>query len=1502
MSHQHAICQLLIGEQMFGTGFLFSDDQRHILTARHVADKIAEALELGPRIVEDMKLTGARANFQTALLQRDLKRVVCFDTDDDWVAIELANSIRVKALPYANASNRSQFFACGFPNILAVGQPTPKPATLTGEVALLGSDPPPSVTLTATNATASCRGMSGGPVLVDDEIRGTAWIGLVTDTHEGPQGAPVYGHLNITRSEPIVASCEDRQLTVCGGRYGVAPLPPHWKWPEVPFPGLVPLSRGHARMLHGRFGFLRCLLEYVTNPAERLVIVSGRVGVGKSSLLRAGLVPYLEAQGGDIRLAIQDSNTDFVASLRALAAGATDKTVLVIDQVEECLIGRRGEGKAFARELATLLVPGSPLGCVVLGCRADYGDALEEHVRDARMLWRSIALKPLSREDIIEVLTVGGVGNKDARDHFKIDTSFTREKLEDFAGELLRDEDTNVAPLLQLRMCEMYSVAARHSSSSGRLRFDDRTYEEVAKDLSSIERHLGKQLERWPSTLEKYVESGLVHDILAFHTSAQATVFPRSWDELENRYTKVASDSPYKPPCTAEQLAELVAQMQTRSLLVDRERDPKDKIKLTRQTSIGHDALARVASQTFHLSPRPGQRCRRMLVFRLADLNEQEAGKVVLDDLDLQIVESGHSGMRVLTTEEIACVRHSLEQRRIRDEQEARRAAEEAEKKKQLDDARIQQVEAEAKRAKAEAQTAQVAAKARADAAHAATRAAKTRTRVTILVAAIVVVGLVSAFVLYRARQKTAKADALNERGVLELSSRNFAEAEVFFAHALAIRDDARTRDSLLQARRGAIVLDRRVAAPPNTTTLTATSADGECFAKVNGEHVEVGMLMTDQQRWSIDLPASNGLQMVETFAFSRSRQAGRLLALAHGSEQSHRIYVYRLEPGTPIRPAIPLGDFGGPKKRISSMVFDPGGTLLAVAADDGSLAIYDIANDKPVLLWSEPHAHTIAVHGLAFRPDGKILASGGGDYGIHFWWVREPDEKKRRVWSLWGHQDSVFGVAFNHDGTRLASGGYDRGIRIWDVEPCLEDKCAPCPDPANKDKCKRPDPMTLRILQGHEGVVETLQFSRNGAMLASASKDETLRLWDVDRARAVATFKPRVGALRSISFLDFGEPVACGGEQGWARWDTSARDEAYKLWIDGAPIYSLVIDRASKTLAVGTAAGPDEKGSIWTWELGSKDRPRRFDSIKGGVNGVAFGPDEESFAAVGEGKALVMWRRVGTEWQRVSLERADFAGPVWGLAFDPSKKYLAAGAASADGKKAEIRLWERAGPGKWAFQSAVETDHDNYALTFAAGMLISGNSHGELNLYSVPALDPTMRPHTNVVSGERNVWGLAPTPTNLVVSANSDGRVRVFEPTTRNDVARSEEPSINPTLDSVAYNAKRGAIAASGDGNQVVEYDLAGASSRGGKLEARQRFFGQEGTVWMVAYSPDGKWLSYGGLDGFIRVIELDKTDDLAAASPSKLLDQAVEATCLTVTDELTVEHVRNRGDRCSN
>ena len=120
---------------------------------------------------------------------------------------------------------------------------------------------------------------------------------------------------------------------------------------------------------------------------------------------------------------------------------------------------------------------------------------------------------------------------------------------------------------------------------------------------------------------------------------------------------------------------------------------------------------------------------------------------------------------------------------------------------------------------------------------------------------------------------------------------------------------------------------------------------------------------------------------------------------------------------------------------------------------------------------------------GLAFSPDGELVAVAGGDGVI---WILDV-ESREPLRALSGHAGQVRAVGFDATGRQLATAGDDGTVRLW--------------DPTNGQE--------LHTLQGHQSTVLGVAFSPNSQQLASAGNDGTARLWDPRQGTWLATLAP---------------------------------------------------------------------------------------------------------------------------------------------------------------------------------------------------------------------------------------------------------------------------------------------------------------------------------------------------------------------------------------------------------
>ncbi|HXY40281.1 MAG TPA: protein kinase, partial [Vicinamibacteria bacterium] len=204
----------------------------------------------------------------------------------------------------------------------------------------------------------------------------------------------------------------------------------------------------------------------------------------------------------------------------------------------------------------------------------------------------------------------------------------------------------------------------------------------------------------------------------------------------------------------------------------------------------------------------------------------------------------------------------------------------------------------------------------------------------------------------------------------------------------------------------------------------------------------------------------------------------------------------------------------------VTAVAFALAGARLLSGSRDRTLRLWDTASGEP-LGTLEGHAETVS--DLDVACEGRLAASAGWDGTVRLWDLERRDPRQ----VLSGHGANVAAVRFSADGHVLASAGWDGTVRLWDVEdgrPLAtlqgpEDPTALAWHPrgrqlavAGQDGVVRLlEPRSgrvLRALQGHQAAVTGLAFTADGRFLVSASRDRTVRSWDLrghDAPRALA-------------------------------------------------------------------------------------------------------------------------------------------------------------------------------------------------------------------------------------------------------------------------------------------------------------------------------------------------------------------------------------------------------------
>jgi WD40 repeat protein/transcriptional regulator with XRE-family HTH domain len=486
---------------------------------------------------------------------------------------------------------------------------------------------------------------------------------------------------------------------------------------------------------------------------------------------------------------------------------------------------------------------------------------------------------------------------------------------------------------------------------------------------------------------------------------------------------------------------------------------------------------------------------------------------------------------------------------------------------------------------------------------------------------------------------------------------------------------------------------------------------------------------------------------------------------------------------------------------RALGVAFSPDGRLLATTGVDGAVRIWrrdgeGLAAGEPVVL----RGHEGHSWSPVFSPDGRYLATGGEDGTIRVWDLtghREP-------MVLPGHGGEVQNVAFSPDGLRVAGSGTE-GIRLWDLDTGRE-------------------PVVLR---GHSGATKGIAFTPDGRRLASCGADATLRIWDPDARRELSVQHGERGYLGRLAFSRDGQHLMSIGDKGVQEWDPAgSRPPSVTHGHEGV-VLSLVFGPDGHTMA-----SSGSEGTIRIWNAGSDTNPTVLRGHRGGeVWSVAFSPDGRQLASVGNDGTLRLWDAILPGDPVVLGERT---GPTWAAALSPDGRSVASG-----GDDGRVRLWhDGAGP-------TVLSGHTKEVLAVGFSpdgrRVASGSRDGSVRLWDVSgATEP------KVLTGhDGSVWAVAFSPDGRrVASGGSDGTIRVWSAGTDPVVLRGHRDQVRQ----LAFTPDGRQLASAGRDGTVRIWDAAG-------MGEPVVLTGHEGPLWSVALSPDGRRVASGGTDGTIRV-----------------------------------------------
>ncbi len=372
---------------------------------------------------------------------------------------------------------------------------------------------------------------------------------------------------------------------------------------------------------------------------------------------------------------------------------------------------------------------------------------------------------------------------------------------------------------------------------------------------------------------------------------------------------------------------------------------------------------------------------------------------------------------------------------------------------------------------------------------------------------------------------------------------------------------------------------------------------------------------------------------------------------------------------GTELRRFIGHTDY------IKSIAWMPNGRSVLTGSDDGTARLWDVATGK------ERHrfnAHFSFVFGVAVSPDGRCLVTGSGDGTARLWNIEPP----ARLASRLDHPDMIGSVACSPDGRYVLTAAADRIARLWDIQT------------------GRP----LRTFTGHTDQLRRAIFSPDGRYVLTAGIDWTARLWDTDTGAPLRTLLGHTDWVSVVVFSPDGKYVITGSDDTTARlWDaqtgallhtfvghtrqifsaaispdgthlvTASVDGTTRLWDirTGTERYVFPTGAASATFMPDGCAilTGDWNSRLRLWDLETGAELRRFDGHTATVWEIACSRDGRYILSGSGDHTARLWNvATGAELRRF----VGHTGTVYGVAFSLDERYVFTG--SADNT---VRRWD---------------------------------------------------------------------------------------------------------------------------------------------------------------------------------------------------------------------------------
>jgi WD40 repeat protein len=576
---------------------------------------------------------------------------------------------------------------------------------------------------------------------------------------------------------------------------------------------------------------------------------------------------------------------------------------------------------------------------------------------------------------------------------------------------------------------------------------------------------------------------------------------------------------------------------------------------------------------------------------------------------------------------------------------------------------------------------------------------------------------------------------------------------------------------------------------PPSGTRTTvgmAVSPDGKTFA--------TGDDWGDVRLWQVGRPGDSSSLLTNSGTFVRAlafSPDGKSLVFGEGTGL---LQLWDITSGKTVR------SFTGHTDAVQTVAYSHNGRYLASAGWDRVLRLWDV--DGGDQLYEFP-AYPSLILGVAFSPDDRSILTGSEDGAVILWDL----QTKEQVQKFTGHTAEVEAVAFSHDGLHILTGSRDSTARFWDVATG----------------------QAVQILRGHTNTIFGVAFSPDDRYLLTGSGDRTARLWDAQTGQELHRYTGNTGYIWQVAFSANGASIFTLCNDGTVRmWTVQAQPLLRTLMGHRDIIWDVAYSPDGRYLLTGS-------GDITArlWDAKTYRQIREFDGHSRGVNSVAFSPDSKYVLTGSSDHRAILW---DTETGEM-VHSFDNDSDVFAVTFsvDGSIAFTGAG----DGK---LSLWNvQTGEKLGSFEVAMLGIRDVEVSPDGRYLLWTGDD-------AVIWVENLETSQTQTLIGHtHNIFSASFSPdSKYIVSGSQDLTARLW------DVQTGEQISVFPHSSDV-FSA-----VFSPDGKQILT-GTAGNIAYLWDVDQPERpvrdFVGHTSLIFSSVFSPDGKFIATASWDQTVRV-----------------------------------------------